>query len=366
MADVTLPESAAIADARRSMEICNACRYCEGYCAVFPAMELRREFAAADLGYLANLCHGCRACFYACQYAPPHQFGINLPQAFSAVRSETYAAYAWPQPLARLFRRSGTVVSVVAGLGLAVLLLLVSALQDGAVLFGSHTGPGAFYRVIPLLAMEIVGSATFLFALLAMAVAGWRFWRAGAPLESPAPRAFWRALGDVLSLRNLGGGGYGCNDRDGNFSVARRHCHHALFYGFMLCFAATSVATIYHHGFGWIAPYRPLSVPVVLGSVGGVLMVAGAIGLIWLKVVGDSEPVARPLLGGEYALLFLLLLIAATGLLLLVVRATPAMGVALAVHLGFVLALFLLMPYSKFVHGPYRALALWRAARERK
>jgi citrate/tricarballylate utilization protein len=47
-------------------------------------------------------------------------------------------------------------------------------------------------------------------------------------------------------------------------------------------------------------------------------------------------------------------------------RATPAMGIALAVHLGFVLALFLLMPYSKFVHGLYRAVALWRAARERK
>ena len=26
-------------EARRSMEICNACRYCEGYCPVFPAME---------------------------------------------------------------------------------------------------------------------------------------------------------------------------------------------------------------------------------------------------------------------------------------------------------------------------------------
>ena len=52
--------------------------------------------------------------------------------------------------------------------------------------------------------------------------------------------------------------------------------------------------------------------------------------------------------------------------LLLLLRATPAMGIALAVHLGFVLALFLLMPYSKFVHGLYRAVALWRAARERK
>jgi citrate/tricarballylate utilization protein len=37
----------------------------------------------------------------------------------------------------------------------------------------------------------------------------------------------------------------------------------------------------------------------------------------------------------------------------------------LAVHLGFILALFLTLPYSRFVHGAYRWAALWRAARER-
>ena len=32
----------------RVMQICNACRYCEGFCAVFPAMTRRLEFPAAD------------------------------------------------------------------------------------------------------------------------------------------------------------------------------------------------------------------------------------------------------------------------------------------------------------------------------
>ena len=66
-------------DAARQMTICNACRYCEGYCAVFPAMELRRTFTKADILYLANLCFDCRACYYACQYAPPHEFAVNVP-----------------------------------------------------------------------------------------------------------------------------------------------------------------------------------------------------------------------------------------------------------------------------------------------
>ena len=80
----------------RIMTICNACRYCEGYCAVFPAMERRLDFAEADIRYLANLCHNCGECLYACQYAPPHAFGVNVPQTLARVRSETYRAYAWP------------------------------------------------------------------------------------------------------------------------------------------------------------------------------------------------------------------------------------------------------------------------------
>ena len=67
----------------RQMQICNACRYCEGYCAVFPAMARRLEFGKADIHYLANLCHNCGACLHACQYAPPHEFAVNVPQAMA-------------------------------------------------------------------------------------------------------------------------------------------------------------------------------------------------------------------------------------------------------------------------------------------
>ena len=86
------PHTEAMQEARREMEICNACRYCEGYCAVFPAMTLHRSFADGDLNYLANLCHGCRGCYYACQYAPPHEFGINLPRTLAEVRQRKLCA----------------------------------------------------------------------------------------------------------------------------------------------------------------------------------------------------------------------------------------------------------------------------------
>ncbi|MDQ2801740.1 MAG: tricarballylate utilization protein TcuB, partial [Pseudomonadota bacterium] len=128
-------ETEAIRDARRNMEICNACRYCEGFCAVFPAMELRREFGTADLSYLANLCHNCRGCYYACQYAPPHEWGVNVPHSLAQVRAESYEHYAWPPSLARLFQRNGVIVSLVTALALAAVLLLTTGLRSDSALY---------------------------------------------------------------------------------------------------------------------------------------------------------------------------------------------------------------------------------------
>jgi citrate/tricarballylate utilization protein len=362
---VPLRSSDARQDAGRAMQVCNACRYCEGFCAVFPAMELRREFSGADLTYLANLCHNCRACFYACQYAPPHEFGINLPRTLTALRAETWEEYAWPGFLAGLFRRNGTVVALAAALAIAVLLLLTGLLRDPAVLYGVHTGPGAFYVVIPSGAMVSVAGATFSFSIVALIAGAVRFWRGTGSGPFPRPRAWVRALSDVATLRNLGGGGDGCNEKDEGFSQARRWLHHALFYGFALCFASTTVAAIYEHGLGRLSPFPLLSLPVLLGTAGGLGMTVGTAGMLWFKIAADPEPGApRPLLGTEFAFVLLILLTAVTGLALLGLRATAAMGTVLAVHLGCVLALFLVMPYSKFVHGVYRGAALLRNAVE--
>ena len=62
----------------------------------------------------------------------------------------------------------------------------------------------------------------------------------------------------------------------------------------------------------------------------------------------------------------LLLLTSASGLLLLALREHRVMGSLLLVHLGLVLALFVTLPYGKFVHGIYRAIALAQHAREER
>jgi citrate/tricarballylate utilization protein len=139
----------------------------------------------------------------------------------------------------------------------------------------------------------------------------------------------------------------------------RRWLHHATFYGFALCFASTCVATLYHFS-GAPAPYAYASLPVLLGTAGGIGLAAGTAGLLLQQRQRDpalSDANNRDL---DRAFVALLLLTAVTGLLLLALRHERAMGLLLIVHLGIVLALFLTLPYGKFVHGLYRGIALLR------
>ncbi len=160
----------ALREADRLMTVCNACRYCEGLCAVFPAMEMRTNFASGDLNYLANLCHACGACFYDCQYAPPHEFDVNVPKNLAVVRNDSYRHYAWPGALSGLFERNGVVISIVAALSAAAFVLGFVAWHDSSVLFASHTGEGSFYRLMPHNAMVAIFGAAFLYAIVATEV----------------------------------------------------------------------------------------------------------------------------------------------------------------------------------------------------
>ena len=348
------------------MDICNACRFCSGYCAVFQIAALRRTFSNADLGYLANLCHSCRNCYYACQYAPPHEFAIDLPTRFAQVRIETYEEYTWPRPLAAALQRSGVVISATVALCVTMALILVVGLQGPASRFSPGINSGAFYSVIPWKVMASVAGSALGLSLVALGVGVVRFWRdtnGGVPL-SIHRHALRRAIVDILTLRNLGGGGLGCIDQGGSFSQARRRSHHFMLYGLALCFGSTALATIYDHILGRPAPYPIDSMPVILGTLGGIGIIIGTGRLTWYKIICGPSPTMQNL-GADFAPLVLLMLVATSGLLLLAFRATASMAALLAIHLGVVLSFFVLFPYTRLTHGAYRAAALLRAAMER-
>jgi len=194
------------------------------------------------------------------------------------------------------------------------------------------------------------------------------FWRDTGERANPlrSPGASLQALWDALRLRYLDGGGDGCAYPDEIPSHARRFFHHLTFYGFMLCFAATCVAAFYHSVLDLHAPYPRLSLPVVLGTVGGAGLLVGPVGLLWLKVRRNPELTDRGQAGMDVAFLVTLQLTSLSGLLLLAFREAAAMGSLLVVHLGLVMGLFLTMPYGKFVHGVHRLAALARNALEQR
>lgn len=302
--------------AARAMTICNACRYCEGYCAVFPAIERRTVFERADLNYLANLCHNCGECYYACPYTPPHEFAVNVPKVLAEIRAQSYRDFAWPHWY------GGNVVPV-----LAVCLL--------AFLWGAR---GAITH--PAMVAIFGAAAAFVLVMLGSAFA--RFSK-GVPFRL-------QALRDVMTLKYLSG--------------ERARFHHFTFYGFLLCFASTTSAAIDYYLLKLDPPYPLLSVPVILGTLGGIGLLIGPAGLYFIKRRRDPAIADKRQDAADVSFLAMLFLTSVTGLLLLALRDTPQVNILLRIHLGVVLALFLTMPYGKFVHGFYRFAALMRYAFE--
>ncbi len=360
--------SSVLKEANRVMTICNACRYCEGFCAVFPAMELRRTFTGQDLKYFAHLCHNCRGCYYTCQYAPPHAFDLNVPRVLGELRLETYRQFSWPSAFKGLFQNNGLFVTLITALSVAIVMLLALLFKGHDVFFGTHTGAGSFYRVVPYSAMVLPFSALGVYVLFSLWKGIANLWRetGGKPLEWRDHQAHRQAIWDVLRLRYLEGGGEGCNYPDERFSMVRRYFHHAVFYGFMLCLASTTIAFFYDHALSRPAPYPFWSWPVVLGTWGGLALMAGTGGMLYLKKHMDRAPSSTEGFGMDIAFTSLLFMTSLTGLLLLAFRETAAMGSLLAIHLGCVLGFFVTMPYGKFLHTVYRYSALVRHAIEQK
>lgn len=358
------PPLNALEEAKRQLTICNSCRYCEGYCAVFPALERRTQVAEGDAIFLANLCHDCRACHQACMFTLPHPFAINLPASLSEVRVSTYARYSWPHSLASMLRRPRVAALAWFLVGLVVALLAVGATGRMGWFFSADAEPGAFYRVVPYAALVAGGLAASAYIVLVIALGAAHFWR---ETHSPhrmtfSPGAWLAAMADVATLTNLGGGGDDCYQPDPeSASRGRRILHQMVLYGFALAFVSTTLAAILQDLLGDVPPFPLLSAPVLTGSLGGILIVIGCTGLLSLKARATAKApalISREMLSMDNAFIVVLTLAALTGMLTLAFRSTGAMPAMLSLHLSVLVALYATAPYGKFVHAVYRFLAL--------
>ena len=350
----------AVKEARRQVEVCNACRYCEGYCSVFPAISRQRSFSDGDIIQLANLCHNCRGCYYACQYTEPHEFAINVPKALAEVQQASWQDYAVPQRFAGAFHRSGVAIALSVAVGFALIFWAMKAL-------GENAGGEGFYALMSHTAMVAIFAPAFLLPLASICLSLRTYWRkvGGGRIQISDITA---AFGSAARMKNLSGGHEeGCNFEDEDrFSNARRWRHQAVMYGFLLCFASTCSATVLHFVFGMPAPYGPLSLPKLLGVPGGVLLSLGTLAMAELKLRADRTLADIRAWGGEMGFIVLLFFVSTSGLVLYLFANAEVLDVLLATHLGAVLALFVLTPYSKMAHGFYRLAALVKDAQDQR
>src|SRR5262249_14692615 len=155
-------------------------------------------------------CHNCGECLYACQYAPPHEFGIDAPRAFARVRHRSYEEYAWPRRFASAFRRQGASMALALAAGFtAILAGATPARTPGA--FWDQAADGRFYRVVPHSVMVALFGTVGAAVALVLTVGVRRCWKDfDAGPRAGTGSALSRALGDALRLSHLHGAGADC------------------------------------------------------------------------------------------------------------------------------------------------------------
>jgi citrate/tricarballylate utilization protein len=326
-------------------------------------MERRRLFTKNDVIFLANLCHDCGACYTVCPFTPPNQLSINIPKINNEIRLATYRDYTAPRFLATVFEKQAAYSALVVALSLLLIAALASVLGTPGRIITPQVGPGSFYVIVPSLIIEIAGGALGLIVLGIWLYGVGKYWNdiSNSPKRILNAGVLWSAAIDVFKHTWFKGGGGGCMypspEPDERPSYLRLYLHVMVFFGFLLTFASTVSATFYQNILGVLPPYPMVSVPVLLGSSGGVLISVGALTFLGADI-GEGPTSVKGTVSLDRAFLVVLLLAALTGMSTLLLRDTGFMGTLFVVHLGFVLALFLTAPYGKFIHFAYTYVAL--------
>jgi citrate/tricarballylate utilization protein len=346
----------------RQLKICNACRYCEGYCAVWPAMERRRVFQEKDVIFLANLCHNCSDCYTACPFTPPHEFGINIPKAMSEARLESYQKQSTPKATSRLFKKPGRTTELFALTSLGLLFLISTLIGKPSRLVTPQIGLGSFYVIIPYWILISAGLTAGGYVLIAYFLDFRAFCvkihNGGSFSDFFKPKIAWDAAVDVLNHTYFRGGGTGCSYPKERGSHTFLILHMMIFYGFILAIISTINAAVYQDVLKILPPYEFLTLPVIFGVLGGTLIVVGSTVLLYYKKVSSKELTLEKMRNIDTAFLVILELVSVTGFLTMVLRSSAVLGAVFLIHLAFVLTLFLAAPYGKFVHFVYRFAAL--------
>lgn len=343
---------------------CYQCAACSSVCELAPAGAPfpRRQVLWAQWGLIERLladpgpwlCHQCNDCSLRC----PRD--VAPGDLMAAVRATVVERLAVPAFLGALVGNARRTWALLVLLPIAFWLALLAA-TTGLVAPEIHADmaplEGRFHyeEVVPHFLIYIVFTAATLWVLIAVWSSGRRFWRmlgAGARREGSFFGSLIPVVIEIATHRRFARCERGVSKR--------RWGHFLLMWGFVGAALTSAILVVYLYGFGRYP--LPLDHWVKwLGNLSAVILVAGGT-LLYANRLVPGDRLAGATSAADRFFLFTVLGVIATGVITELLRfvAVPPAAAALAyvLHLGIVLTLFLIFPYSKFAHLVYRTLAM--------
>ncbi len=354
-----------------SFKRCFQCGTCSATCTLSPDLKPfpRKEMIWAAWGLKDRLlkdpdiwlCYNCNDCSTRCPR------GAKPGDVLAAIRQESMLQCTVPRFLGRWANQPQCIPLLLAiPAALLTLALLAREPIEKALGLTKDTSERIMYSYSSVFPHWLLNSFFGLFtilALLAVIVGVMRLWRIMKSSEiqdesSKPVKGLWTSIcAAVKSILT--------HDKFDQCQKAhsRFFSHLSVFFGFLALSLVTiwvitaSINPLIQDGF--VYPFGFWNPWKILANAGGTALLAGCLWMIWDRMLNSEKAGAGTYF--DWALLVTLLMVVLTGFfteVLHFVRLEPHRHIAYFIHLVFVFALLMYLPYSKFAHVIYRTTAL--------
>ncbi|MCH4816179.1 MAG: hypothetical protein QXY87_11185 [Saccharolobus sp.] len=341
-------------EAERQLMICNACRYCEGYCDLWDAIERKRSFPPNDVFHLSNLCHDCRDCYYACQYTPPHPFSIDIPGILSKVRELSYRRFVYPKFMQRyvssIYRFINYIYVILTIIIFAISISLTLFLH-GFSLFRTYI---PYQSLLPPYIFLAVEYLLYIYVVFMWYMEARSYWKSISNGIRFSLGEALKGVKDALIHKDFTGGGAGCSypleyfpdqGKNPKPSRFRLHAHATVLIGFII----DLISILFY-------PFKGTVTPAIF-LIGSIMIAVGALSLLYKRkydrLVHED---------GGLAFTLMLSIAGVSGIIAIVLSLyhQPLYAVFFLLRASIIASLFIMAPYSKFVHLVFRLVSLMR------
>ncbi|MEW6529409.1 MAG: quinone-interacting membrane-bound oxidoreductase complex subunit QmoC [Thermodesulfobacteriota bacterium] len=340
---------------------CYQCATCSVACRISPdnSPYPRKEMIWAQWGLkdrLLNdpdvwLCHQCNDCSTLCPR------GAYPADVLKAIRKMLIQKLSWPSFMGSLVGESSMAV---LALGFPALVVLLLTYFSNGFNFSSPK-PVHYGQFIGYIPIQIIYTLALIFAVVSMVFSLKNYWAmldANNPGAGQGPRkgfvpSLIEALKEILPHSTF---------KDCEANYIRYIAHFLTFWGMIGLLVTTAIVAFNIDILHLAPPSRsgPGTIPIkILGNVSAIAFVVG-LAIMLVRRIGNPEQAGN----SSYFDWFFLWIIFGTGATGLITELSRWAGSASGayffymVHLMFVLALLLYLPFSKFAHLGYRTIAI--------